>query len=69
LRWIWRPHCSGFVDAMLRLNPWLKLNAGETRPPLELLDTSMVDRAQTVEQAATWFRARVVHVSDCRPHP
>jgi hypothetical protein len=46
-----------FIDAMLRLNAWLKVNAPETEPPVEILDTSALNRRQILDQIVGWFRS------------
>ena len=55
-----RSNASGFVERMAGFNRWLKENAGATRPPMTLLDTSGIGVEEAAERATSWVRDRLV---------
>lgn len=45
-----------FIEKMVNFNRWLKENAGTTRPPISLLDTSNISIDESVSHTANWIR-------------
>ncbi len=48
-----------FVERMARFNRWLQDHAGQTEPPMTLLDTSDLSVEDTVDRVASWVRDRL----------
>ncbi len=56
----WRQSAGDeFIARMTAFNGWLKANAGQTAPPMALLDTSRITVQAAAEQVATWVRERL----------
>lgn len=53
-----------FVERMVRFNRWLRDNAGQTRPPMTLLDTSKLTVADAADRTAAWVRERIAPAAD-----
>lgn len=52
-----RSDTDGFVEEMLRFNRWIKEYAGETEPPMSLLDTSSISLEESAEHTRKWLLA------------
>ena len=45
-----------YIKTHVAFNRWLKENAGNTEPPMSLLDTSEITVAESVERVEDWLR-------------
>ena len=52
-------HDDVYAEPSLRFNEWLRDNAASTDPPMELLDTTALEPAETTDAIAAWVRARL----------
>ena len=48
-----------FIATMLQFNRWFKTNAGNTQPPMTLLDTTHLSINQCVERVANWIHSQL----------
>ncbi len=55
----WRQsHAPEFLSEQVRFNNWFKAQASTSRPAIDLLDTTGVPIAETVQQVLAWVQAR-----------
>jgi hypothetical protein len=55
----WREWDEPRIAEMIDFNHWIKANAGSTKPPMELLDTTHAPVDQTARTVADWVQARL----------
>ena len=56
----WRQsHSLEYQSEQVRFNQWFKTQAGRSTPGVDLIDTTGVPVASTVEQVTNWIRAKI----------
>jgi hypothetical protein len=57
----WR-RCSNpaYIEEHVQFNRWFKENAGETIPPIDLLDTTGFSTDETAERVVLWIRGKML---------
>jgi broad-specificity NMP kinase len=64
----WREWDEPRIEEMLDFNHWVKANAGVTKPPMTLLDTTTRTIDETADEVVEWVTERLTATSDAG-HP